>query len=50
MLPINFMFDAARALGEAGRPARFHVCPGLGHGIDGEGLRLGGQFLSEALA
>ncbi len=50
VLPVGFMFAAAQALGEAGRPARFHVCPGLGHGIDGDGLRLGGQFLSEALA
>jgi len=49
VLPIEFMFAAAQALGEAGKPVRFHVCPGLGHGIDGEGLKLGAFFLKETL-
>lgn len=49
VLPINFLFTACQALGEAGRPARFHVCPGLGHGIDGEGLQLGSRFLAGSL-
>lgn len=49
VLPIDYMFAAAKALGDAGRSARFHICEGLGHGIDGDGLRLGGQFLREAL-
>jgi phospholipase/carboxylesterase len=28
----------------------WHVAQGIGHGIDGEGLRLGGAFLRQAFA
>lgn len=48
VLPMSRMQDAARALGEAGLSVRTHVSRGVGHGIDAEGLALGGRFLAEA--
>jgi phospholipase/carboxylesterase len=27
-------------------PVEWHISPGIGHGIDGEGLRHGGEFLA----
>lgn len=50
IVPIEAMQAALRSLGEADCPARFHVCRGLGHGIDGQGLALGGAFLAECFA
>lgn len=50
IVPIEAMHAALNALNEAGCPARFHISPGLGHGIDGEGLALGGAFLAESFA
>lgn len=48
LLPVSRMYDAAETLGAAGIPVRWHVSRGLGHGIDPEGLDLGGQFLKDA--
>ena len=48
VVPIEAMYAALNALNAAGCPARFHVSPGLGHGIDGQGLALGGAFLAES--
>ena len=43
VVPIDAMFDTlARLTG----PARWHVAAGLGHGIDQDGLALGGKFLA----
>ncbi len=50
MLPVSRMHDAAEALGAAGIAVQWHVSRGLGHGIDPEGLDLGGQFLRDAFA
>jgi len=50
LLPVSRMYDAAEALGAAGLAVRWHVSRGLGHGIDPEGLDLGGQFLMDAFA
>lgn len=50
MLPVSRMYDAARQLGEAGLSVQWHVCAGLGHGIDQEGLGLGGHFLAQAFS
>lgn len=50
MLPVSRMHHAAEALGAAGLSVRWHVSRGLGHGIDPEGLELGGQFLMDAFA
>ena len=40
----------AHALAEAGVGVQWHVSQGIGHGIDGAGLSLGGEFLRTALA
>lgn len=50
MLPVSRMHDAARVLGEAGINVQWHVSHGVGHGIDPEGLELGGRFLRDAFA
>ena len=50
MLPVSRMHDAVRALAEAGVSVQWHVSHGLGHGIDPEGLELGGRFLRDAFA
>ncbi|MFZ3035085.1 MAG: phospholipase [Parvibaculum sp.] len=50
LLPVSRMYDAARHLGEVGLSVQWHVCAGLGHGIDQEGLGLGGHFLVQAIS
>jgi phospholipase/carboxylesterase len=47
IVPIEAMHAALNMLNQAECPARFHVSRGLGHGIDGQGLSLGGAFLAE---
>lgn len=50
VIPVNAMFAAAAVLGRAGVPVQWHLAPGMGHGIDPDGLALAGTFLSLALA
>ena len=50
VIPIDAMFMAREVLGGAGSPVEWHVSKGVGHGIDGDGLRLGGAFLKQAFA
>lgn len=50
IVPIEAMHAALHTLNQADCPARFHVSPGLGHGIDGQGLTLGGAFLADCFA
>ncbi len=45
ILPFESMFQAANDLGQAGLCCQWHLSLGVGHGIDGEGLRHGGLFL-----
>lgn len=47
IVPIEAMHAALSMLRQAECPARFHVSRGLGHGIDGQGLSLGGAFLAD---
>lgn len=49
-IPIAALFQSALALGRAGLGVRWHVARGLGHGIDSDGLALGGQLLADAIA
>ena len=49
IVPIDALFAAMAGLGAAGVAAEWHICPGLGHGIDERGLTLGGRFLAESL-
>ena len=50
IVPIEAMHAALNMLNQADCAARFHVSRGLGHGIDGQGLSLGGAFLAECFA
>ena len=50
VIPVDAMFMTREALGQAGLPVEWHVSQGIGHGIDGDGLRLGGDFLKQAFA
>lgn len=50
VVPVTALFDAAPALGDAGASVRWHIAPGIGHGIDPESLYLGGRFLADHLA
>jgi phospholipase/carboxylesterase len=49
LLPASLMIDAAAALSANGVEVSSHLRPGLGHGIDEEGLRLGMAFLRRIL-
>ncbi|HEY0265220.1 MAG TPA: prolyl oligopeptidase family serine peptidase [Rhizomicrobium sp.] len=48
VIPPQAMFLAAAQLGLAGAAVQWHLAPGMGHGIDPEGLALAGQFLDLA--
>ncbi len=50
VIPLDAMLIAREQLAQAGLPVEWHVAEGIGHGIDGEGLRLGGAFLKQAFA
>jgi len=50
LIPFEAMFLALDALASAQIPAQWHMSFGVGHGIDGDGLRHGGQFLAQAFA
>lgn len=48
-LPLESLFLAFNALGEAKIPCQWHISMGIGHGIDGGGLKHGGLFLAQSL-
>ncbi len=48
VIPVEAIHHARTALAAAGVPVEWHVRPGLGHGIDPEGLKAAGQFLRTA--
>jgi len=50
LLPSRLTDEAAKTLKENGIAVEFHIRPGLGHGIDEEGIRLGMAFLKKRLA
>ncbi len=50
LIPAPALFQAANALGSLGVPVEWHLSAGIGHGIDQEGLRQGGEFLARRLA
>lgn len=49
VLPVDAMHQAVATLGGLGVPCQWHVCPGLGHGIDETGLTMGAAFLEQCL-
>ena len=49
LIPAHTMSAAVAALESLDVPVDSHLCPGLGHGIDENGLRLGSDFLTRVL-
>lgn len=50
VIPVDAMFIAREQLAKVGLAVEWHLAQGVGHGIDPEGLRLGGAFLRQAFA
>ena len=50
VVPVAALHKTVAALAAAEIPARWHICEGLGHGIDQPGLDMGGKFLRDCLA
>jgi phospholipase/carboxylesterase len=50
LIPASALFESAETLAKAGIPCEWHLSLGLGHGIDGTGLRHGGEFIAAAFA
>lgn len=48
VIPAQALFLSAQGLGGMGLTVEWHLSQGIGHGIDGDGLRLGGAFLHKA--
>src|SRR5882672_8436795 len=46
LIPVQALMHATQALAALEIPAEWHISAGLGHGIDDEGLRQGGDFLA----
>lgn len=49
LIPPQALFRATQDLATLGLPVEWHLSAGVGHGIDGEGLRHGGEFLARRL-
>lgn len=50
VIPVDAMLLAREQFAQSGLPVEWHVAQGVGHGIDQQGLRLGGAFLRQAFA
>ena len=50
LIPPQAMFQASSGLASLGVGVEWHLSAGIGHGIDQEGLRHGGEFLRRAFA
>jgi phospholipase/carboxylesterase len=50
LIPVEALFLASSGLAGLGIPVEWHLSLGIGHGIDQEGLRHGGEFLGRAIA
>ena len=48
VIPHQALGYSVAGLRELSVPVEFHLSHGIGHGIDGDGLRLGGDFLARA--
>lgn len=46
LIPVQAIFHAAQGLAALEVPVQWHISSGVGHGIDQEGLRHGGEFLA----
>jgi phospholipase/carboxylesterase len=50
LIPPQALFQAAQGLAALDLPTQWHMSAGVGHGIDQEGLRHGGEFLARNFA
>ena len=50
LIPPQALFQAIQGLAALEVPVEWHLSPGIGHGIDAEGLRHGGEFLARRFA
>jgi phospholipase/carboxylesterase len=50
VIPIQALFLTASALGAAGIPVQWRMALGVGHGIDPDGLALGGRMIAAAFS
>jgi phospholipase/carboxylesterase len=50
LIPPEALFQAAQDLAAVGVPVEWHLAAGVGHGIDAEGLRHGGEFLARRVS
>jgi phospholipase/carboxylesterase len=50
LIPPQALFQATSGLASLEVPVEWHISNGVGHGIDQEGLRHGGEFLARRLA
>ena len=50
LIPVQALFLSTQALAELDIPVEWHISAGIGHGIDQEGLRHGGEFLARRFA
>jgi phospholipase/carboxylesterase len=50
LIPAQALFLSAQYLAALDAPTEWHLSPGLGHGIDEQGLRHGGEFLARRFA
>ena len=48
LIPVQALLQAAQGLASLEVPVEWHISPGIGHGIDPEELRHGGEFLVRA--
>lgn len=46
LIPVQALLQGSQALASLGVPVEWHISEGVGHGIDQEGLRHGGEFLA----
>ncbi|MCZ8269580.1 MAG: dienelactone hydrolase family protein [Beijerinckiaceae bacterium] len=49
VIPVDALFDAMASFGKAEIPCQWHLSVGVGHGIDPDGLRHGGEFIAQNL-
>ena len=50
LIPVQALLHAAQGLAALEVPVQWHISAGIGHGIDQEGLRQGGEFLAKSFA
>jgi phospholipase/carboxylesterase len=50
LIPAQALLMSCQLLADLEIPAEWHLSAGLGHGIDEEGLRQGGEFLARRFA